>query len=133
MNENLYLIYVNNLGVNFIGANVLEFIFSESENRRDINGEDWDAIPASSRPQPPEEDYINGIGVLETEIDFEFAQDSTCFCYWDAMDGIIALTYEDISQCTEYPDNRIIFHFGETLKSVEAKLYERDLKLKFKK
>lgn len=131
MEETLYLIYVNNLGEDFEGKNVMEFIFSDVF--KDVNGEDWNAIPASSRPEPPHKKFIKKVGRLETaEIDFEFAQDSTCFCLWDAMDKIIALAYEDITSHTTYPDDRIVFHFGDTLKDVEAKLYERDLTLRYK-
>lgn len=132
MEETLYLIYVNNLGEDFEGKNVMEFIFSDVI--KDINGEDWDAIPASGRPEPPYVNYIKKVALLETsEISFEFAQDSTCFCLWDAIDRIIALAYEDITSHVTYPDNRMVFHFGDTLNEVEAKLYERDLTLRYKK
>ncbi len=125
MNEDLFLIYVNNLGVNFMGKNILEFIFSNELNN--IDGEDWDAIPASSRPRPPYENFIKKIGTLECEIDFEFIQDSTCFSVWDSMDGVVAIAYEDLSNYETYPDNRLVFNFGETIQSITSKLYERDL------
>lgn len=131
MEEDLFLIYVNNLGEDFEGKSVLEFIFSNII--KDVDGEDWDAIPSSSRPAPPYERFIKKIGVLESEVEFEFAQDSTCFCLWDAMDQIIALAYEDITSHTTYPDNRLVFHFGEPMMEVEGKLYERDLTLRYKK
>lgn len=132
MDEILYLIYVNNLGEDFEGKNVMEFIFSDTI--KDIDGEDWNAIPASGRPEPPYKKHIRKVGLLETsELSFEFAQDSTCHCLWDAIDKVIALAFEDITSYTTYPDNRIVFHFGDTLKEVEAKLYERDLTLRYKK
>ena len=132
MEETLYLIYVNNLGEDFEGKNVMEFIFSDVI--KDVDGEDWDAIPASSRPEPPYRKFIKKVGYLETlEISFEYAQDSTCHCLWDAMDKIIALAYEDITSLTTYPDDRLVFHFGETQSEVEKKLYQRDLTLRYKK
>lgn len=131
MDEELLLIYVNNLGEDFEGKAVVEFIFSETIE--DVNGEDWDAIPSSGRPDPPYSKFIKKVGILESDVEFEFAQDNTCFCLWDAMDQIIALAYEDITSHTVYPDNRLVFHFGETQKEVEVKLYERDLTLRYKK
>lgn len=131
MQEELYLIYVNNLGSNYEGNNVLEFIFSDV--KKDVDGEDWDAIPSSGRPEPPYKNFIKKIGVLETDIDFLFAQDSSCFCLWDAMDGILPLVFEDISSHTTYPEHRIIIHFGKTLEEVNNLLYERDLILNYKK
>ena len=59
-------------------------------------------------------------------------QKSDTFAVWDAVDGIIALAWEDISDYDEYPDSRLYFKFGEDIKSVEDKLYEKDIILKYK-
>ena len=39
---------------------------------------------------------------------------------------------ENLDDCEQYPENRLYFSFGETIKSVEDKLYEKDLILKYK-
>ena len=44
------LVFVNELGPNFRGDNLYEFIFSDNE---DISGEDWESSPAGGNPQPP--------------------------------------------------------------------------------
>jgi hypothetical protein len=41
------LIYVNELGPNYKGDNIYEFIFSDVE---EVWGEDWDSEPASGKP-----------------------------------------------------------------------------------
>jgi hypothetical protein len=46
---------------------------------------------------------------------------------WDAVDGVIALGYENIDDYESYPESRLHFHFGDTIKDVENKLYEKDL------
>jgi hypothetical protein len=44
---------------------------------------------------------------------------------WDAVDGVIALGYENIDDYESYPESRLHFHFGDTIKDVENKLYEK--------
>ena len=56
----MYLIFVNELGPNYKGENIYEFIFSE--NIDELWGEDWDSVPAHGKPGPPETVYINKVG-----------------------------------------------------------------------
>jgi hypothetical protein len=42
-----------------------------------------------------------------------------------AVEDIISLAFEDISEYDEYPENRIVLHFGEDYKSVETKFAVR--------
>jgi hypothetical protein len=51
---------------------------------------------------------------------------------WDAVDGVIALGMR-ILMIKSYPESRLHFHFGDTIKDVENKLYEKDLILQYKK
>lgn len=131
MEEELFLIYINELGVDWKGDNIYEFIFSDT--LKDVDGEDWDVYPASGQPTPPKKEVVKRVGKLETELKFELVQESDKHSVWDAIDGIIALAYEDISDYYEYPKNRSIFHFGEKIKDVEDKLYTKDLILDYKK
>jgi hypothetical protein len=52
---------------------------------------------------------------------------------WDAVDGIIALAWENMEGYDDYPEKRLFFSFGETLSSVEDKLYEKDMVIKYEK
>jgi len=52
---------------------------------------------------------------------------------WDAIDGIIAMAWENLDGDDEYPESRLFFSFGENKKSVESKLYEKDLVLNYNK
>ena len=45
------LVYVNELGPNYKGDNIYEFIFSDLD---DVWGDEWDAEPASGKPSPPD-------------------------------------------------------------------------------
>ena len=131
--DNLYLIYINLLGVDWKGEFNYEFIFSDTIDG--IDGEDWDLYPASGQPKPPRADLIHVVGVLTSNLKLELVQDSDTFAVWDAVDGIISLGWEDISEYEDYPEHRLDFKFGQTIKSIEDSLYEMDfiLNYKFKK
>ena len=123
-----YLIYVNGLGPNYKGDNLYEFIFSDS---LDVWGEAWESKPSNGYPTPPELKYIKKVGVLKkTDVKLELIQNSDFFCMIDAMDDIVALTWE-----TEELEGqkRLVFRFGEEEQKIKDKLYERDLILEFEK
>ena len=123
-----YLIYVNELGPNYKGDNIYEFIFSDS---LDVWGESWEKKPSNSYPSPPEIKYIKKVGVLKnTDIKLELIQNSDFFSMSDAIDDIVALAWED----DEYKNTkRLVFRFGEEESVIKNKLYENDLILEFEK
>jgi hypothetical protein len=120
------------LGPNFRGDNLYEFIFSDNE---DVSGEDWESSPAGGNPQPPHIDYITKVGVLKNDkIKLNVIQNSDFFSFYDAVDKVIALSWEDIEN--EYyneEDTRLVFHYGDSEEDVMTKLYERDIILTFEK
>jgi hypothetical protein len=121
------LVYVNELGPNFKGNYVYEFIFSSN---KDVWGEEWESSPATRKPQPPDIKYIEKVGVFSKEnIEFELVQNSDYFSFIDAIDDVIALAWEKESEedIEVSIDKRLVFRFGETLESVNDKLYARDL------
>lgn len=123
------LVYINQMGSNWKGLNVYEFLFSTETTN--IDGDDWDAYPASGQPSPPNADVIARVGVLTSEFKLTLVQNSDTFAVWDAVDGVIALGWEDISDYDTYPETRTHFMFGEEMKSVDDKLYENDLILEY--
>ena len=127
------LVYVNELGPNYRGDNLYEFIFSDVD---DVWGEDWDAEPASGKPLPPDVNYIKKVGVLKnSEINLNLIQNSDFFGVYDAIDGVISLAWErsDSDEILINKRKRLVFQYGETVESVENKLYERDIVLKWEK
>lgn len=125
------LIYVNELGPNFKGDNVYEFIFS---NQDDIWGDDWDLEPASGRPTPPHIHFIEKVGVLKNSgIELTLVQNSDYFSVYDAVENVISLGWEnsDSEAVTDKKFTRLVFHYSEDEKSVSDKLYERDIVLKW--
>lgn len=128
--KELYLIYINRIGKDYKGDYIYEFIFSDTV--KNIDGNDWDKFPASGRPEPPFETFIKKVGRLESSLKLDVIQDSDTFAVWDAVDGVIALAWENINAYESYPEFRLSFKFGETQENVEAKLYDKDLVLDYK-
>ncbi|MBP5723234.1 MAG: hypothetical protein J6X18_06650 [Bacteroidales bacterium] len=126
MNEdNLYLVYVEPVGLNSHDLFEYEFLFSETPDV--VWGEDWaEQCPLACENMRPSSDMISVIKRLTTLVPFGVAQRNTCFSMQDCIDGIVALAWEDMSEYDEYPEPlRLIFGFGEKFESVEDKLARR--------
>ncbi len=128
--EQLFLIYVNMVGKDYKNNYIYEFIFSNTT--KDIDGDEWDTFPASGRPEAPHDNFIKKVGRLESDLKLDVIQNSDTFAVWDAIDGVIALAWENINAYDSYPEKRLCFKFGDTLIDVENRLYEKDLILKYK-
>jgi hypothetical protein len=128
-----YLIFVNELGPNYKGDNIYEFIFSDTI--KDIWGESWESKPSNGYPSPPDLEHIKKVGVLKNDtIQMEVIQNSDYFCMTDSMDGVIALAWEKESDEIDFDyQRRLVFNFGEEEQVVKDKLYERDIVLEFEK
>jgi hypothetical protein len=126
--EELYLIYVNKLGVDWMDQYIYEFIFTDDiEN---VDGEDWDAVPASGRPSPPNAEFVKMVGTLtSTKLKFKLVQDSSTFSVWDAVDKVVALAWEDMDGYDDYPEHRLYLPFGDSIQSVKDKLLTHDMVL----
>ena len=128
-----FLIYVNELGPNYKGDNIYEFIFSDTiEN---VWGENWESKPSNGYPVPPNLEFIKKVGVLKNDkITMSVVQNSDFFSMVDAIDGVIALSWENESDDIDFNHyTRLVFRFGDDEKSVKDKLYERDIVLEFEK
>ena len=132
--KELYLIYINKIGTNFKGEHIFEFLFSDKTNL------DWDeswyesSVVTDKNDLTPDPSFIKLVGSLKTsELDLELVQNSGVFQVYNAVEGIIALGWQKLEDTEEedYIEERIVFKFGETNKSVEEKLYTIDLILNY--
>ena len=128
-----YLIFVNELGPNYKGDNIYEFIFSD--NLEGVWGDSWESKPSNGYPLPPDLEHIKKVGVLKNDIiTMSVIQNSDYFSMVDAIDGVIALGWENESDTIDFDRNkRLVFRFGEPEETVKNKLYERDIVLEFEK
>lgn len=122
------LVFINELGPNYKGDNIYEFIFSDLD---DVYGEEWESEIANRKPLPPNVEFIKKVGILKnSEINLELIQNSDFFGMYDSVDGIIALGWEKSEQ-TEF--KRLVFKYGDSVEKIENKLYERDIVLNYEK
>jgi len=124
----LYLIFVNKIGSDVYGKSLYEFVFSNGI--KNINGENWDSYPAGGNPQPPHAKFIDDVGSVKTgKLELDVIQESGFFGMSDAIDGVIALSWEIPNEYDDDDEKRLIFHFGELEGSVMDKLYAKDIML----
>lgn len=129
--DDLYLIYVHQIGFDYEGRYFYEFIFSDTIDN--IEGEEWDSYPANGNPHPPHENLIVKVGKIEVDFKLDVAQNNELFSMYDSIDGIIPLSWQNIDGLEEYPEKRMVFPFGMEIKKVSDILYEKDVIMKFKK
>jgi|TARA_R110000851_G_scaffold196444_1_gene347340 hypothetical protein len=128
----LYLVYIHEIGFDHEGKYFYEFIFSDSKENIDSEENNWGDYPASGNPTPPNDDVIKQVGKIELDNNLLVAQNNEQFSMWDAVDGVIPLAWENIDGLEEYPQNRLVFPFGMLSDEVTDKLYERDIRIKYK-
>lgn len=121
------LIYINEIGLDYKGQKQYEFIFSDS---KEFDMEDWFVIPASTvrNSLSPDLEYVKMIGLLkDSNVILELIQNSDYFGVIDAVHNVVSLAWEKFD--SESEDERLYFKFGESIDSVEKKLFNRNHKL----
>jgi hypothetical protein len=128
----MYLIYINHIGKNYKDENLFEFLFSDRTNL------DWDenwyesSVITDKNDLTPDPSFIKLVGSLKTsELDLELIQNSGVFQLYNAVEGIIALAWEKLQDDQDYPEERLVFRFGDSKDSVDEKLYSLDLVLNY--
>ena len=125
INDELYLCYINKLGVDIDGFYLYEFLFSDNEQIDVVWGRDWNFKPAGICGDiKPEDSSYSEVKKLKTKIKIDVAQENMCFSMQDCINGAVALGYENIDDPEiEYPEEGpLVLKFGENIKSVEEKL-----------
>jgi len=129
----MYLVFVNELGPNYRGDNIYEFIFSDKID--DVWGEMWESKPSNGYPNPPDIEHIKKVGILKNDkISLSVIQKSDYFSMIDSIDGVVALGWENESDLINFDlVKRLVFKFGDTEDEIKNKLYERDIILEYEK
>jgi hypothetical protein len=78
-----------------------------------------------------DEEQYQYIVELKSDIKLDIARNCCCFTMQDCRDNIIALAYENLDDAEEYPEPRIIIHFGDLIDEVEQLFAQRDIILKY--
>lgn len=123
------LIFINQVGRNFKGLNLYEFLFTNVSDVKLVSGDDWDSYPANGNPKPPI-DYVTAAYKLETDIKLELIQNHEAFDMADCKAGVIAIGWESNEEYdVETYGERLFFSYGENLESIKTKFYKRDINL----
>ena len=126
------VVYVKKLGTEINGINIYHLYLST--NPEDAFGEGWGDIPACNVPRKLidlDESMYEYVVEIKTDIVLDLAQNCCCFSMQDSRDDIIALAYENLDNAEEYPDPRIIIHFGDSIDDVENMFARRDVVMKY--
>ena len=121
------LIYINRVGETFDGENSYEFIFT-----RDVEeafGDGWD----STNPDGPEDKYVHYVIEAKSEyLALTLMTDINLFTMYEALDGIVALGWEEIDDLEE-DETRLVFKYNEDVTSVSKKLKSKSIEFKTSK
>jgi hypothetical protein len=130
--ESLKLIYVLKNGQNVKGEGIYEFIFSTNPDALDEKAKDlnWH-LPAKGNACPPDSEDIDLVVGFKTDY-FKLVclHELNDRKYEDGYHKIHAIAFEDLEYENDYDveyDDVLVFHFGESFKSVENKLYKREV------
>jgi hypothetical protein len=123
----MFLLYINELGRDYKGQRQYEFIFG---NDIEVLEDEWFIIPSSGRAIPPQIELIDLVGLLKnSDLELELVQNSDYHGMIDAVDGIVALGWEEFDKEAEERPIRVSFHFGEEFDTVVEKLRIKGLEL----
>lgn len=140
MENNLSVIYCLNVGVDSDGMNIYHFLVVDNTYDEDsgtykiddIWMDGWEEIPACNlRNLKPDDSQYEYVKELKTDLILDLVQDNCCFSLSDCKDKCVALAYENINGYEDYPDPRIVIHYGDSLDEVEAMFAKRNLTMKF--
>jgi hypothetical protein len=127
-NNNLpSLTYIERLSFSPNGENVFRFYFTPISELGDVVGLDWDVKGANNVSKPPYSKYIVSTGLLTTKkLDMKLLSENDYYSYNDGADKIVSLGYDESETSVE---ERIVFHFGDTLDKCLEKLDRMKLTL----
>lgn len=116
------LVYVKPVCKNTNGTFEYDFFFSDTPEY--VWGPDWDVnVPSANGDITPDSTTYTKIRRVRTTLPLKTIEETSCYSMEYATYGILALSWIDIENLDEYPENgRLTMYFGEKEKDVEEKL-----------
>ena len=91
-------------------------------NPEEFWGEGFEYQPVSLVNEiTPDEKYVHKVVEIKSTTKLCTVIENSCLSYQDAIDGVIALAWTDLSCLDVYPDYRLVVMFGEPYRTVEDK------------
>lgn len=121
------LCFIKYIGTDINNLHEYEFLFTE--NIDEFWGENFEYMPCClCNELIPFDNSYNETKKLKSHVKLSLIQNSCCFSYQDAIDQIVSMAFEDISDYDEYPkDGRLVFFFGNDYDEVIEKLNSKEL------
>lgn len=120
------LVYIKSICHNVDGSYEYDFFFSETPEF--VWGPFWDDnTPSANGDITPDKTTYNEIIRVVTTLPLKTLEETSCYSMEYATYGILALSWIDIEQLEEYPENgRLVFYFGDTKEHVSEMLKTYD-------
>lgn len=118
-NGKLKLVFVRPVGCNVNGEFEYDLLFSGFPE------ETWalfwdDNNPSSCGDLTP--DYYDKVVRIQSPFELRVIQEMTCYSMEHAINNIVALAWVDINVLEEFPEYRMVLHFGEEENKVSDKI-----------
>lgn len=120
--ENLKLVYVKPI-TNGSDKQNYEYDFLFSDTPDVVWGPDWtDNAPNICGDISPEPSTYNLVKRVKSPIELKVIQENSCYSMEYAINRSVALAWLNLEGLEEYPQHRLVFHFGDSYLEVEAQL-----------
>lgn len=125
--DNLKLVYVKPITD---GKDYYEYDFLFSDTPDVVWGIDWnDNAPNLCGDISPEPSTYNIVKRVKSILPFNVIQNNSCYSMEYAINRSIALSYINLEGLEEYPETRLVFHFGDSYSYVENELFKMNMSL----
>lgn len=126
---NKYLVYVKPL-YKEEELFVYSLLFSETPDI--VWGPDWDiSSPISNPDNTPDSSTYTDVYIIKSPFELKTLQETTCYSMEYAIYGILALSWINLENLDEYPENgRMVLHFNDSYEKVSnlLSLYKIEMK-----
>lgn len=120
--EALKLVFVKPI-INGSDKQNYEYDFLFSETPEVVWGPDWtDNAPNICGDISPEPSTYNLVKRVKSPIELKVIQENSCYSMEYAINRSVALAWLNLEGLEEYPQHRLVFHFGDSYLEVEAQL-----------
>lgn len=123
--DNLKLVYVKPITD---GKDYYEYDFLFSDTPDVVWGIDWnDNAPNLCGDISPEPSTYNIVKRVKSILPFNVIQNNSCYSMEYAINRSVALSYINLEGLEEYPETRLVFHFGDSYSYVENELLKMNI------
>ena len=125
--DDLKLVYVKPITD---GKDYYEYDFLFSDTPDVVWGIDWnDNAPNLCGDISPEPSTYNVVKRVKSILPFNVIQNNSCYSMEYAINRSVALSYINLEGLEEYPETRLVFHFGDSYSYVENELFKMNMTL----